>query len=328
MIPPKRGSRIAEPQLRLRSSVRGRERWEVPAVAGKPVLARRLEEVLSREPRVREIRANPISGRVLVIYSLSSERLRVGALIRDALGEITRHPERLAPSPRSSASLWRILETSLSVRKYLARALFFSVLSFAVHFAEGLFVVSTIRNRARFPAGGGQSEEAGVAARQPLSLTGIAAISLLWNAADAWTRYQRMRRWQQLGQTTQQRLRARLVAFIEEQDLAFFDKYSTGRLMHLVLQDTASIGEFVERGCEMAVDRCLTAALCGLLLVSASPLLAGLACLPLLLIMLSGPHFARRAAANYARRDEMLGRLSQDAGEQLRRHRRCQELYR
>jgi ATP-binding cassette subfamily B protein len=304
-------SRVAQPQLRLRSSVPGRERWEVPAVAGKPVLARQLEEVLSREPRVREIRANPISGRVLITYSPVSEKLSIGVLIRDALSEVARHPDRLAPSPRLSASLWRILETSLPERKYLAGALFFSVLSFAVHFAEGLFVVSTIRNRARFSAGGGQIEEAGAAARQPLSLTGIAAISLLWNSVDAWAQYQRLRRWQQLGQTTQQRLRARLVAFIEEQDLAFFDKYPTGRLMHLVLQDTARIGEFVERGCEMALDRLLTAAVCGLLLVSASPLLAGITCLPLILIMLSGPHFGRRAATNYARRDEMLGRLSQ-----------------
>ncbi len=60
--------------------------------------------------------------------------------------------------------------------------------------------------------------------------------------------------WQKVGQQTQQNLRTQLIARIEKQDLAFFDKQSTGNLMNLLNQDTQRIGEFVG----VAVSRWLT----------------------------------------------------------------------
>ncbi len=300
-----------ESGLRRRSAISGRERWEVPAIARRPLLAQQLEAALLQNPKIRDVRANPVSGRVLILYDPISPRPRLDALIREALTEAAQQPSVVKYRQGSAQPLLNILRKTLPSRKEMAGAVFFSALSFAIHFIEGLFVVSTVRTRGRISLGGGRRQSRDEAPEKRMPLAGIAAISVLLNAADAWARYERARRWQRIGRAMQQRLRADLVAHIEAQDLSFFDQHSTGRLMALVLQDTARIGEFVERGCEIGLDRLLTGAVCAILLLKASPRLAALGAIPLLLLVAPSTYFSRRAAAAYARRSEMTGRFSE-----------------
>lgn len=300
-----------ESGLRCRSAIPGRERWEVPAIARRPLFAQQLEAALLRNPRIREVRANPVSGRVLVLYDPMPPNPRLGALIQEALAEAAQQPIVTRYQRGSAQPLIEILRKTLPGKKEIAGAIFFSALSFAIHFIEGLFVVSTVRARGRISLGGRQQQSRDEEHKKQIPLAGIAAISVLLNAADAWARYERARRWQQIGHATQQRLRADLVAHIEAQDLSFFDQHSTGRLMALVLQDTARIGEFVERGVEIGLDRLLTGAVCAMLLLSASPLLAALGAIPLLLLLVPSTYFSRRAAATHAQRSEMTGRFSE-----------------
>lgn len=299
-----RGRKPDEPAVHVRSAVPGRERWDVDAIAGNPERARQLQAALASYPGVREAQANPLSGRVLVVFDPGPPKLNVGALILDTLRHLPRL-SALAPVSRSSnANLYRILKTSLPERKQLGGAIFFSLLSFSIHFCEGLFVVSTIRSRGRIATSDQPSAK-------PLSVTSVALVSVLLNTADTWARYERLRRWRQVGLATQQKLRSRLIARVGDADLSFFDTHSTGALMNLIAQDTGSIEEFVERGCEMAVDKTLTAIVSGAILISASPRLAALSCLPLLPLLLMPRVLGRRTALAYARRAQMKAQFSE-----------------
>ncbi|HMF57744.1 MAG TPA: hypothetical protein VK619_15480, partial [Pyrinomonadaceae bacterium] len=74
--------------MRLLSSIRGRERWEVTAIRQSPRAARALEDALLQYPGVLDVKANPVSGRVLVLYSPDTLGLHVESLIRDSLTEL------------------------------------------------------------------------------------------------------------------------------------------------------------------------------------------------------------------------------------------------
>jgi ATP-binding cassette subfamily B protein len=285
--------------LMLRSIIPGRQRWDVRALEGRPDLASHLESCLAKVPRVKDVVANPVTGRVLVTYSDGPGRLYVGKLVRDCLNRAPARPRK--GQPGGSASLYKVLQGSLPERKLLIGPLAFSALSFIIHLSEGFFLVSTVKTKAAGSDG----------AAKPAGILRTLSVGFLLNAADVWARYHRGRLWRRLGQSMQQRLRTRLITRIEEQDHAFFDRNATARLMALVTQDTARIGELVERGGELAVDKALTIVACGTLLVSASPLLALMAALPLLLLTLPTRYFGRKAVKAYARRGEVAANFNE-----------------
>ncbi|HLK62414.1 MAG TPA: ABC transporter ATP-binding protein [Bryobacteraceae bacterium] len=177
----------------------------------------------------------------------------------------------------------------------------FSVLSFSVHLSEGFFLVSTIKTKGQ--AAGG--------ANKPSGLFRTLTLGSMLNGLDVWARYHRGRLWRRLGQSVQQKLRNGLIARIENQDHAFFDRNATARLMNLVTQDAAGVGELVGRGGELAVDKALTIVACGFLLITASPLIALMAALPLLLLTLPTRYFGRKSVTAYARRGELAGQFNE-----------------
>ena len=83
---------ITRAPLRLCSRTAGRERWYTGALQDRPRLAAAVELVLRTEEGIEEVRANPLTGRVLVRYrpdaisepveSLLSRALNAGPLSR------------------------------------------------------------------------------------------------------------------------------------------------------------------------------------------------------------------------------------------------------
>jgi ATP-binding cassette subfamily B protein len=65
----------------LRSQVPGRERWYVDGLEDNPRLAAAVELVLRTEDGIEEVRANPITGRVLVRYRPESVSESVETLL-------------------------------------------------------------------------------------------------------------------------------------------------------------------------------------------------------------------------------------------------------
>jgi manganese/zinc-transporting P-type ATPase C len=72
------------PEMRLLSKVPGRQRWYVPAIQNKPLLAAAVESLLRREPRLLCVRVNSLTGRILIQWD-ASQSLEIRSLVGRAL---------------------------------------------------------------------------------------------------------------------------------------------------------------------------------------------------------------------------------------------------
>ena len=91
--------------LELCSRVAGRDRWHVDALVDSPRLAAAVETVLRTEDGIKEVRANPLTGRVLVCYAPALPADSVETLIRRALafGPMSREEFSILRSSQSGA---------------------------------------------------------------------------------------------------------------------------------------------------------------------------------------------------------------------------------
>src|SRR5277367_3017974 len=131
------------PQLRLRSSVPGRERWEVKGLAGAHGLAEALEKALLAEQGVVLVRANPITGRVLIRFEVGGD-VRCRLLLRAHLRTILARgiAER---SPNAGGNpLVRILRASPVSSRQAGVAATLSIVSQIVAVARRVTLISTI----------------------------------------------------------------------------------------------------------------------------------------------------------------------------------------
>jgi len=98
----------AQPKMVLRSRIPGRERWYVDALEDRPRLAAAVELVLRSEEGIEEVRANPLTGRVLVRYRPDSVSESVETLLGRAIEAGPMSAEEFAAlrseRPRSSFS--------------------------------------------------------------------------------------------------------------------------------------------------------------------------------------------------------------------------------
>jgi ATP-binding cassette subfamily B protein len=292
----------------LRSGIRGRQRWEVKALYDRPEAALELEKALRQHAGILHVRANPVTSRVLVIYSPEIQAPHIEPLIRNSLREILFRQGLRTPDGGHASALSRILKTSLPARSQLSRAPLLSVIGHSFHLLQGLSFVSIV-NTAR-GEGPGFLGAFGLISRGA-RLAGITVISLLLTGADLLFQYYRKRSWRRLGQTTQHNLRRQLITRIETQDMEFYDRYGTGPLINLTTKDTAQIGEFTEQAGDIAIEKALTIIVSGTFLFAASPGLALLAFLPLPFIFLTSRLFGEKITKRYARAGETADRFSQ-----------------
>lgn len=281
---------------RLRSATRGRERWEVGALHKRPALARELEKELRQRPGILDVRANPVTGRVLILHAAGT---RVEPLLRECLRDLAASPLPREEAPRSNA-LSRVLRASLPERRQLAGPVLLSLASHSLHLLRARSFVSIV-NSARGKAPAGASPGVGRLTAWNLLLTGL----------DSWLEHRRKQAWRRLSQQTLHNLRTQLFARLQEQDLAFFDRSTTGELIYLLTEDTARIEELVERGGDQAIERALALTVSGTALASVSPRLPLLAALPLPFMLLASRLLRRSTSAAYGRVGQISGRYSQ-----------------
>jgi manganese/zinc-transporting P-type ATPase C len=86
---------VRERGMRPVSSIPGRERWLVPTIENRPAYAAAVEISLRRNPRVAEVRANPVTGRILLRWNPAEGPLEVDALLIVALKEAPLTPAAL-----------------------------------------------------------------------------------------------------------------------------------------------------------------------------------------------------------------------------------------
>lgn len=288
---------ISASSLRLRSATHGRERWEVAALKGEPKLAQALEAALSEHAGILKVSANPTSSRILIFYQPDTPGLQIESLIRFCLQEIAAGRVVRPQSTGEVPPLVRILQYALPERRQFVYPL---LLSSAEHFLNILQELSlvAILNTAR---GEGPRVLRLLGRRSlKLRLAVMTGVAMTLTGANLLVQARRKRAWQRLTQLAQQRLRIRLITHIQQQDLAFFNQYGTAQLIKLVTEDTARVGEFIERASDETIQKVMNIGVAGAILTAASPRLALIVLFPLPLIFFSTRYFGQMAAQRYA----------------------------
>ena len=95
------------PQMDLLSDVPGRQRWRVPAIDSRPRLAAAVEIALRKQSGALLVKANPLTGRILIkwqpgqrppeIKSIICKALETGPLSEEAYRKLRGAPDRKAP---------------------------------------------------------------------------------------------------------------------------------------------------------------------------------------------------------------------------------------
>ena len=97
--------------LAARSVVRGRVRWDAPALHRAPRLAAEVERLLLERPGIEGVRANPLTGRLLVLHAanlpLSRLDREIRTVAREALVRLRGQPLRDTRLPHPSTELMR-----------------------------------------------------------------------------------------------------------------------------------------------------------------------------------------------------------------------------
>jgi manganese/zinc-transporting P-type ATPase C len=75
------------PEMRLLSSVPGRQRWHVPAIESRPRLAAAVQIALRKSTPALIVRANPLTGKLLIQWDASQGQLEMRSAVHDALNE-------------------------------------------------------------------------------------------------------------------------------------------------------------------------------------------------------------------------------------------------
>lgn|GEM_PF-519159 len=300
----KGGSAISDSSLRLRSATRGRGRWEVGALKGAPRLALALEAALRRQEGILQVSANPISSRILIIYQPDATEAQIESLLRFCLQEIAAGKvERPPLSGGGVPPLIQILQDTLPERRQFVYPLLLSTVEHLISIFQELSLVAILNTAhgsgPRFLRLLGRR---GVKTRLAV-MTGIAMTLSLINLL---VQTRRKRAWQKLTQSAQQRLRMRLITHIQEQDLAFFNQRSTAQLIKAVTENTARIGEFIERASDEGIQKVMNIFAASTTLATASPRLVMIVMFPLPLILFSTKYFGQRAADRY----EVAGEFS------------------
>jgi cation transport ATPase len=83
-------------RTKIRSAIRGRERWQIAELRSRPRYAAAVERALSRHELIRHVWANPLTGRLLVQYDPGMQRTEVQDRLLSALAIEPATPEELA----------------------------------------------------------------------------------------------------------------------------------------------------------------------------------------------------------------------------------------
>jgi ATP-binding cassette subfamily B protein len=286
---------LAKETLHLQSSLPGRKRWSVDGLRRQPLLAEQIEVKLSMKTGVTFVKANPLSGRVLVRFEETLLKTNVDILILEIIESITicqvdaekkedkstklssinLHSEK--PNKNIILALIRAVETQQQARsrwKAMGYSLLNNILSLTVPLSLGLIIT--------IPLSGGLTFFTKLGLRNPvfqISLLGV--VFFLSRMAESTIEYQCKKEWKQYASDIEHTLRVNTYAHIQHLDMADLENQSTGQLMNLIHYDPIKIRQFLETVPHSAIDKASSFVLGGIFLLFISPLAFFLALIPL-----------------------------------------------
>ena len=127
--------------------------------------------------------------------------------------------------------------------------------------------------------------------------------------------------WRNLAQTVQHELRQEAYGHLQQLEMAFFEQGSTGRLMAILNDDINQLERFLDQGANEILQLLTTVLAVGGAMVLLSPMVAGVAFLPIPVILWGSLRFQKRLAPRYRevreRAGDLASRLSNNLGGML-----------
>jgi ATP-binding cassette subfamily B protein len=285
-------------ELRLRSSIPGRERWDADIIYRRPKLAQQVQFALSAAPGVVQAEANPFTGRILVVYDAAKfegivETLILRALTaclegRPAQNDAPRSLEE-GPSVQDESAIFRTLALANPQPGKLGNAAIWTVASVLVGFLPtwGLSTLMSVKKNTTSV----KTEESSV------GLLGL--LTAASNTAEWFVKHRQRQLWKELASNVEHELRTRAFMHIESLDTAFFDRQSAGQLQSVLSDDISSIGRFLEHGPSNAIQAFVTAILSLASITVLSPSIALVVALPAGGVVLLSRYFQRQIGPLY-----------------------------
>jgi ATP-binding cassette subfamily B protein len=310
------------PQLRLRSAISGRERWEVDALRHRADLARAFEERALAQPGITGVHANPATGRVLLQFAPASLAQDTRSLIAGILTAIlidirrdtpvvARHAGRPARGsepgqrPAGHVSLSRLVARTAPSSGLVIAASVVTGLRVVVSFLPALSlsdILALVRGHGTLPIAGSAAERARVEVVALGIRSGVAIVfDVLFEHVERKLRHE-------LAQAVEHELRRKVFTHVQTLDMAYIDEQSTSKLLNLVASDTAAIGRFLEHGAGELIQKSVTWVASGALLFALSPTLGLVASVPLVLMLMVSKYFQ----GPQAERHQAIGQQSDE----------------
>ncbi len=155
----------------------------------------------------------------------------------------------------------------------------------------------------------------------PGQLGVLAGLSLgIWSAESLFE-YLYALLWRNLAQTVQHELRQEAYGHLQQLEMAFFEQGSTGRLMAILNDDINQLERFLDQGANEILQLLTTVLAVGGAMVLLSPMVAGVAFIPIPVILWGSLRFQKRLAPRYRevreRAGDLASRLSNNLGGML-----------
>ncbi|MCS5693212.1 ABC transporter ATP-binding protein/permease [Cyanobium sp. FGCU-6] len=220
--------------------------------------------------------------------------------------------------PGSPSGLRRLLHRLLPHRRQVVLAATCSVLNKLFDLAPpvliGLAVDVVVRQRTSWLAAFGFSTV-------PAQLTVLAVLSFLIWSAESLFEYLYALLWRNLAQTVQHELRLDGYDHLQRLEMAFFEAGSSGRLLAILNDDINQLERFLDHGANELLQLITTVLAVGGAMAWLSPTVAGVAFLPIPVILWGSLRFQNRLAPRYRevreRASDLSSRLNNNLGGML-----------
>jgi len=155
----------------------------------------------------------------------------------------------------------------------------------------------------------------------PAQLTVLAVLTFVIWSAESLFEYLYGVLWRNLAQTVQHELRLEAYDHLQKLEMGFFEAGSSGRLMAVLNDDINQLERFLDHGANEILQLLTTVLAVGGAMVVLSPGVAGVAFIPIPVILWGSLRFQKRLAPRYAAVRELSGdlasRLSNNLGGML-----------
>ena len=141
----------------------------------------------------------------------------------------------------------------------------------------------------------------------PGQLAVLAILSFLVWSAESLFEYLYALLWRNLAQTVQHELRVEGYGHLQRLDMAFFEAGCSGRLLAVLNDDINQLERFLDQGANQILQLITTVLAVGAAMVWLSPGVAGVAFLPIPVILWGSLHFQERLAPRYREVREKAG---------------------